>query len=150
MELLESSVARVTAQAEFTRPDLEIVVPFTTPQLTRAALREAERLSAGLRAHVHLIKVQVVPYPLDLRHSPVSLDFLRDQLMAMPCDLPAIVDIHFARDTHPALTAAMKPGAVIVLTSKRRPWRTREERLAAQLRRAGHEVLMRYPEKKNA
>jgi hypothetical protein len=59
---------------------LDLVVPFTTPQLTQAALNAANRLGAGLNAEIRLLKVQVVPFPLDLTHSPVPVDFSEQQL----------------------------------------------------------------------
>jgi hypothetical protein len=60
------------------------------------------------------------------------------------------MEIHLARDLSPALIAALKPNSVTVLATKRWPWRTSQEKLAAQVRRAGHEVLVRYLEIWNA
>jgi hypothetical protein len=138
------------AQTESAQQELEIAVPFTTPLLTRVALQYAESLGAGLSAHVRLLKVQVVPFPLELDHPPVSRAFLSDQLASMNCELPMKMEIYLARDLAPALIAALKPNCVTVLASKWRPWRTREEKLAGQLSRAGHQVLIRYMERKNA
>jgi len=59
---------------------LDLVVPFTTPQLTQSALNAANRLGAGLNAEVRLLKVQIVPYPLDLTDSPVPEEFLERQM----------------------------------------------------------------------
>jgi len=67
-------------QIESRTRQLDLVVPFTTPQLTRTALKEAERLSSGLNAAIRLVKVQVVPYPLPIDQSPVYIGFLREQM----------------------------------------------------------------------
>ncbi|GAC1428247.1 MAG: hypothetical protein NVSMB62_26140 [Acidobacteriaceae bacterium] len=129
------------------RSDLDIVVLFTTTELTRAALRETEALTLGLNAHVRLIRVQIVPFPLDLNRSPVAPEFLSEQLAKIPCHLPFTAEVYLARELKPALIAALKPKTVTVLTSNRRPWRTSQERLAAGLKTAGYEVVIRYPER---
>ena len=137
-------IAGRATQTEVAQQELEIVVPFTTPFLTQAALQRAEALGAGLNAHVRLVKVQVVPFPLELDHPPVSVEFLSDRLGAMCCHLPMMMEIHLAREVVPALNAALKPNSIVVLTSKWRPWKTHQEKLAAELKRAGHQVLIRY------
>ena len=42
--------------------ELDLVVPFTTPALTQAAIRAAEQLGPGLHAVIRLLKLQMVPY----------------------------------------------------------------------------------------
>lgn len=150
MDHLEVVSGWRAGQTDSAQQEFEIAVPFTTPLLTRIALQYAEGLGAGLSAHVRLLKVQVVPFPLELDHPPVSRAFLSDQLASTNCELPMTMEIHLARDLAPALIAALKPNSVTVLASKWRPWRTREEKLAGQLRRAGHQALIRYMERKNA
>ncbi len=152
MNRVESTFPGYSPAVEPALQDLEIVVVFTTPDLTKAGLREAERLGSGLRAHVRLIRVQVVPYPLDLRRPPVSLSTLRKQLrgLSMACSLPVTAELHLARDLGPALLTALKSATTTVIASKRRPWRTRQEQLATRLQRAGHQVLICYPEVRHA
>jgi len=51
------------------------VVPFTTPELTRVALDAANQMGSGLRAAVRLIRIQIVPFPMELDQSPVTSNF---------------------------------------------------------------------------
>lgn len=137
---------------EQTRPaaELDLVVPFTTPELTRAALDAANRMGAGLNASLRLVKVQVVPFPLDLGQSPVYVDFLKKQLEQFESALPAAGEVRLARDFEEGLEGTLDPGSVVVLATRKRPWRTRTERLAASLRKVGHKVVMVCGETKNA
>jgi hypothetical protein len=127
---------------------LDLVVPYTTPELTEAALRAAERLGAGLDSTVRLVRVQVVPFPLDLRHSPVPVEFLEAQMKSLAGDTP--VEIRFAREKESGLLGTLRFRSLVVLASKKRPWRTRTERLADSLRLAGYTVVMVNEEKDNA
>lgn len=123
---------------------LDLVVPFTTPELTLAALEAANRLGTGLNAGVRLLKVQVVPYPLDLNQSPVPVEFLKDQLRSFPATLPTRCEVRLARELEPGLQSAIGEHSLVVLATRKRPWRTRTERLAASLRRAGRTVVLVY------
>jgi hypothetical protein len=122
--------------------ELDLVVPFTTPDLTRAALDAANRMAEGLNATLRLVKVQVVPFPLDLTQSPVYLDFLKSQLTRFQSELPVAGEIRLARELQPGLLGTLRPESVVILASGKRLWRTRTERLAASLRRAGHKVVL--------
>jgi hypothetical protein len=121
---------------------LDLVVPFITPDLTRLALKTAEKLSPGLHASVRLIKVQVVPFPL--QQSPVHLGFLKMQLEAFMAEMPITAHILLAREFEADLMRALNPGSIVILASKRRLWRTRSESLAATLRKGGHRVVLVY------
>ncbi len=113
---------------------LDLVVPYTTPGLTQAALRAANRLGAGLDSAVRLVKVQVVPFPLDLQHPPVPVEFLEQQLKNLFGEVPCAhlsSEIRFAREMEQGLRGTLRFRSLVVLASKRRPWRTRTERLAA-------------------
>jgi hypothetical protein len=121
---------------------LDLVIPFTTPELTVAALNAADRLGAGLHAGIRLLKIQVVPYPLDLKQSPVPLDFLKDQLGRFASALPMKREIRFAREFEPGLRGALNEHSLVVLATRKRPWRTRTERLAAELRRDGYNAVI--------
>jgi hypothetical protein len=121
---------------------LDLVVPFTTPVLTRAALAEAGRQALGLSADVRLVKIQVVPYPLKLDETPVYLSFLRRQLDQMLAGTAVHAEIYFARDFEPAFRDTLDNDSVVVLASKRRPWPTRIERLARTLRGEGYPVIL--------
>jgi hypothetical protein len=135
------------AVMETTRPRqrearLDLVIPFTTPELTVAALNAAGRLGAGLHAGIRLLKIQVVPFPLDLTHSPVAVDFLKEQLRRFPSALPMKREIRFAREFEPGLRDALNEHSLVILATRKRPWRTRTERLAADLRRDGYTVVL--------
>jgi hypothetical protein len=130
--------------------ELDLVVPYTTPELTRVALDAANRMGAGLNAALRLIKVQVVPFPLDLDQSPVYIDFLKQQLSEFKTELPAAGEIRLARDFEEGLAGTLGRDSVVILATPKRLWRTRTERLAASLRRRGHKVVLVSREAKNA
>lgn len=125
--------------------ELDLVVPFTTPELTRAALDAADRMGAGLNAAVRLIKVQVVPFPLDLSQPPVYIDFLKQQLSEFQSALPAAGEIRLARDFEAGLEGTLGRDSVVILATPKRLWKTGNERLAGSLRRRGHKVVLVSP-----
>jgi hypothetical protein len=129
---------------------LDLVVPFTTPELTRAALDAANRMGTGLDATLRLIRVQVVPFPLDLTQSPVFLEFLQEQLDHFPSELPVKGEIRLARDFEAGLLGALTHSSIVILARRRRPWTTRNERIASALRRAGHKVVVVCEGRRNA
>ncbi len=122
--------------------ELDLVVPITTPDLTRVALDAANRLGAGLNATLRLVKVQVVPFPLDLNQPPVYIEFLKDQMARFRSDLPVAGEIRLAREFDSGLLGTLGRESLVILAAPRRPWRTRNERLAASLRHAGHKVVV--------
>jgi hypothetical protein len=126
---------------------LDLVVPFTTPRLTQVAMDSANRMGAGLDATIRLVKVQVVPFPMDLNQSPVVLGFIEEQLRHFRSELPAEPEIRMARDMEPGLLGTLKRDSVVVLGYRKRAWRTREERLAAHLWQAGYHAVL-VPEQK--
>jgi hypothetical protein len=123
---------------------LDLVVPVTTPELTRASIKAAEHLAAGLKARIHLLRIQIVPYPLDIASPPVPVDFIREQMDHYVSALPLERELKLARDFDSALLNALDKGSVVMLSAKKRPWRTRNERLADSLRRAGHPVILTF------
>ena len=142
---LGSVIEQVQHEAE-----LDLVVPFTTPELTKAALNAANRMGAGLNATLRLVKVQVVPFPLDLEQSPVYIDFLKDQLAQFRSEFPVAGEVRMARELEAGLEGTLGRDSVVILATPKRPWRTRNERLAATLRRAGHRVVLVKDEVRNA
>ena len=127
---------------------IELVVPFTTPELTRAALTTAERYSIGLNAAVRLIKVLVVPFPNELEYPAIAIPFLREQLGSFECALPVKAELYSAREEQATILRLTHAGSVVLIASKKRPWLTREERLASALRKAGTRVVVTYPKSK--
>ena len=130
--------------------ELDLVVPFTDPALTRAAVAAADRLGAGLRATLRLVHVQLVPYPCDIDHPPVPLDFLREQLESFRSVLPMQGEVRLARDFKQGLMTTLRADSTVILASKKRLWTTRTERLAATLRRAGYRTILVFEGGHNA
>src|SRR5437879_827819 len=58
---------------------LWVVIPFTTPELTRAALRHAG-VCSDLDVHVALVDIQVVPFPCPLDQPPINREFSERRL----------------------------------------------------------------------
>jgi hypothetical protein len=79
---------------------------------------------------------------MDLSQSPVYLDFLKSQLQRYESELPVAGEIRLARELEPGLLGTLSPNSIVVLATGKRLWRTRNERLAAALRRAGHKVVL--------
>lgn len=125
--------------------ELDVVVPFTTPALTQAALDAVGSMASGLNAAIRLIRVQVVPYPLQINESPVFVEFLKKQLAGISSHLPVAAEIRLARSMEDALLGILGSDSVVMLAAPKRPWKTRNERLAAALRRAGHKVVLVNP-----
>ena len=131
-------------------PGPDVVVPFTTPGLTRAALAAAGKFSAGLAPVIRMVRTQVVPFPLDLESAPVSVGVLRQQFVPLAEEFGAHLQICFAREPRAGLLHTISKDSVVVIAARRRWWRSREERLANWLRRCGCSVVLEFVEKNNA
>jgi len=133
-----------TPGSQSTDRRLHISVIFTSVEATLAALRKAGNLAASLGARITLLAPQVVPYPLPLGSPPVLLDWneRRFRVIAEQSPVETIVQLYLCRDEVQALKAALRPRSVVVIGGPKRRWPfSREKRLAATLRRAGHEVI---------
>jgi hypothetical protein len=132
--------------AEFERPQrpLELVVPFTNPALTARALAAAAELAQGFEAVVTLMAVHVLPYPAPLECQEGIRKRLEADLAAMARTSPVAIRVKliFARDREAAFLALLKPQSLVVIGTKDRWWRTREERLARRLTAGGHRVAV--------
>lgn len=129
---------------------LDLVVPFTTPALTRAAIAAAERLSSGLSGHIRLLRIEVIPFPEDVRHPALRVDFVRKQLATFRSALPMRAEVVLSREYDSQLENRLTPESVVVLASRFHYWPSRSWRLARRLRRAGHSVVLVRQEKTNA
>jgi hypothetical protein len=123
--------------------NLQIVIPHRTPQLTRAALKHAGRLTQDLNARIRLIDVHVVPYGVPLDEPTVSPRHLTRRLrqLAQESTLAVSAEVVYARDWEQGLRRALAQGALILLAIRRSWWRSSEKRLAARLRKIGHQVI---------
>jgi hypothetical protein len=127
---------------------LNITVVFTSTEATLGALREAAVLANRLSGRITLLVPQIVPYPLPLSSPPVLLDWnhRRFRILAGLSLVQTKVLLYLCRDRDDALRSALPPRSLVVLGGRHRWWPTAEKRLAACLRRAGHEVVFKETE----
>jgi hypothetical protein len=124
---------------------LDIVVPYTTPMLTRLALREAQELALKLPSRIRVLRMLTVPYPVDLRYPPVALAILREQTRQVARGIAAAeIMLFLTRDPEQTLLKTLRPGSIVVVASKKRWWRTAQERLQRLCERNGHQVALVY------
>jgi hypothetical protein len=145
------SVARQTHYEEIDQRRLSdtrtgvlwMVIPYTTPELTRAALRHAGACT-DLDVHISLVDIQVVPFPCPLDQPPVSKEFSERRLQELleESGLPGRVSVLYTRDWLGAFKQVLEPGSLVVLATKMRWWPTREDKLARTLTKAGHQVML--------
>lgn len=128
-------------------PVLEIFIPFTTLHNAQRSVRHAEWLCSGLDAHLRILRVVEVPYPLDIDHPAVARDATREELEALESELPMTAAVWYSRDWAAGFLAALPASAMVILTYQRRLLMTREEKLSRALKRAGHRVSMFLEEK---
>jgi hypothetical protein len=125
--------------------ELPLCIPYTTSDLTRAALRAVAALTRNLGARVSVVAVQVVPFPLPLHRPAVSPTFFAQKLKSATRGIEVgVVDtrVVIARDREAAFHRAISPGSLVVLATKKRWWPTRQVELARSLASAGHSVAL--------
>ena len=123
---------------------VRVVIPYTDPATTRAALSAAGTLTRGLNASIALVAVQVLPFPAPF-YCPSSIsEHLEARLteLAAGCTTPVDATVVLARDTDEGYRQVLLPGATVLIATRKRWWRTREEKLARALTRAGHKVAV--------
>ncbi len=127
---------------------LEVVVIFTDRWSTLEALKTAARFAGGLKVRVRLVVPQVVPYALPLNEPPIPAGFTEQQVGTLVSDLgvDTRVDICLCRNKGESLLHTLKRHSVVVIGSRRRWWPRWEKRLARELRRGGHEVILKETE----
>jgi hypothetical protein len=124
--------------------DLQIVViPYRTPMLTRAALKCAAQFAEGKNVQLRLIDVCVVPYGRDLAEAPVNRNRRerRLKILAQESPLHVSAEVFYARKWEHGFRRALSPASVVLLPIKISSWQSAEKRLAARLRKLGHEVV---------
>jgi len=122
---------------------LWIVVPYTTPQLTRAALRHSA-VCSDLDIQVCLVDVQVVPFPRPLDEPPIDKEFSERRLhdLFQESGLSGQTSVLYARDRLEGYRRMLEPKSLVILATRKRWWPTREQRLARSLSKAGHQVML--------
>ena len=121
---------------------LQLVIPHRTPELTKAALKFAATF-ASLNVRLRLIDVHVVPYGVPLDEPTVNPRHLtrRVRLLAQESTVPVSAEVVYARDWEQGLRRSLAPGSLVLMAIQRSWWRTSEKRLAARLRKIGHQVI---------
>jgi hypothetical protein len=124
-------------------PLVSIFVVATRADLLTPAMSTARQLTRGLGAQIKVLAPYVVPYPLDLSRPPVASRLLEEQLLSQQALSTGVESarILLCRDQAAAVLGALPPDSVVVMGAKKHWWRTNEDSLAAQLRKAGHQVL---------
>jgi len=122
---------------------LNISVVFTAVESTLAALKHAGDMAANLGARISLVVPQVVPYPVPLNRPPVLVEFSERsfRVIAGQSRVETNVVVYLCRDRMETLKAVLKPHSLVIVGGRKRWWPTAEKRLAAKLRRVGHEVI---------
>jgi nucleotide-binding universal stress UspA family protein len=123
---------------------LQVFVPYASPELAQPALDAAAALAGSLGAQAVLVAVHVVSPLLPLDEPNVSREFLEKKLesVAEQSALPARVEIVFARERETGFRTVIPQGSLVLVPTRRRWWRTAEEKLARFLERAGHSVVL--------
>jgi hypothetical protein len=113
---------------------LRVVIPYTTPELTSVALRHAA-VCTDLNVQVSLIDIQVVPFPCSLDQPPINRKFSKQRLHALleHSGLPGEVEVLYVRDWLDGFRRALAPHSLVIMSSKSRWWRTKEERLGGNV-----------------
>jgi len=135
--------------------ELEIVVPYSEGALTEAVLERAAVLTGGLKARIRLVAVHAIPYPQPFYCPAAVHDHLVERLtgLAKRCPVPVSPQVVLARYRDEGFRGALLPGSIVLVGSRKRWWRTREEKLARSLARGGHRVALlhvRESETRNA
>ncbi|MBZ5575282.1 MAG: hypothetical protein LAP40_01825 [Acidobacteriia bacterium] len=122
----------------------EVVVPYTSPEITALVVEQAAVLAAGLNVTLKLVAVYVAPYPADLRCPAAMQEHLTARLaeLAGRTHLPSTAHLVVSRDRNEGLRQVLRPASPVLLGSRKRWWPTREERLARDLTRQGHRVSL--------
>jgi hypothetical protein len=123
--------------------DLPVVIPHRSPDLTRAALKYAAGLAGDLNVRLRLVDVHVVPYGIPLDAPTANPKHLTRKLrqLAQESALPISAEVIYARDWELGFRRALAPGSLILMAMKRSWWPTKDKRLAARLRKFGHQVI---------
>jgi hypothetical protein len=122
---------------------LWVVIPYTTLELTKAALRHAA-VCTDLEVHVCLVDIQTVPFPAPVDDPPVNREFSERRLedLLRGSGLRGKAALVYTRDWLESFRKVLEPNSLIILATKKRWWPTREVKLARALQNAGHHVML--------
>src|SRR5258708_11332881 len=110
--------------------------------VTGAVWDGAVRRALSLNARIPLLATRIVPFPepLDPTRGYPGLPEL--MTLAEAVGLPVTVQIVYARDWESAFEHSLAAGSLIVMATRKSWRRSREQRLAQWLARAGHQVTL--------
>jgi hypothetical protein len=122
---------------------LEVQVLFTTHSGTLAALKAASQLGTRLGVRPRVLIFYSMPLTLPLEDNLIPPGFLEGQIQALGRESATgfSAQVYICRDPYRSLRNLLPPHSLIVIGGKRRWWPTREQRLAAGLKRDGHQVI---------
>lgn len=133
----------VDAPAQGQHPSVPLYIIFTRLKETRRALEAARCLARGLNIRLVLLVPQVVPYPLLLDEPPVSGEFAESVLSQLVTAQDQATAIRYlCRDVSTTIRRALTMGSLVAIGTGWRWWLGWEHRLARQLRRDGHQVIL--------
>ena len=123
--------------------DIQIVIPHRSPRQTRAALSYASIFAEGLDVKLRLVDVHVVPYGFSLDEPTVHPKHLTRRLRALAQEskVPVSAEVLYARDWEQGFRSYLRPRSVVLMAIERSWWKSRDKRLAARLRKLGHQVI---------
>jgi len=138
---------KTSVPASVVEPQLSIVVPYTNPELTTAALKHAATLSAGLNATLRLIDAQIVPVQRPLNEPPVNREFHVSRMSSIveEAGIPVRVEIIYTRDRMECFRRKVEAGSLMVVATGAAGmpwWPTAEKKLARLLLKAGYDVVL--------
>jgi hypothetical protein len=127
-----------------TAADLRVVVLYTTPELTKEALRYAAALGNGLDVNLTLIDIQVVPYASPMDRPPIDPEFSRQRLekLAKESGISVQAEVVYARDREKALERRLSPGSLLLIPVKGFWGRLFQKPLMRKLIDHGHDVVL--------
>lgn len=123
---------------------LAVTVLFTDVPHTLAALRHAGELGSSLHASLRILVPVVVPYPLDLSHSPIDSRYACRRLTTITrgVGIPTRVELVHCRDREEAVEKTLQPHSVVVMCWRKRRFFDRTSRLVRRLSACGHHVVV--------
>jgi hypothetical protein len=122
----------------------EVNVLFTKERATLFALKKAGQLSHELGARIKVIVPQIVPFPLQLTKPTIEPEFMARKARAIVdcCILQAEIQVCLCRRPLDAAISVLKQHSLVLMGGRKRLWPTREQHLAKQIQRHGHQVIL--------
>ena len=141
---LNSESARSEPATSESDSALNITVVFTAVNDTIAALKKAGAMAESLGGRLTLVVLQIVPFPLPLTSPPVLLEFQEKRFREIASESPVdtTVQLYLCRDRDDTLRKALKPHSLVVIGGRKRFWPTLASRMARQLLKDGHQVIL--------